>query len=76
MLNNFKLYKPVIDVIIDIRTNGIDINVNNKCQIVYFDLFNFSGVNLELHSILVFHESFNSTYPCREWRKNIVKKMH
>lgn len=60
-----KLLNPVVQQIIALQKNGFNITVGGKKLTVYFDIFNLSGDNLELHILLGFHESFNSNYPCR-----------
>lgn len=60
-----KLYNPVIKQLRDLQQTGIEVTIKGKIQKVYFDLFNFSGDNLELHNVLGFNECFNSTYSCR-----------
>lgn len=63
--SSYKLYKPLLDEIKDLQENGIDLNVNGKEKKVYFELFNLSGDNLDLHAMLGFNQSFNSEFPCR-----------
>lgn len=64
MLNNYKIFKPLVSQILDLQNNGITINVNGSMKTVYMELFNMSVDNLEFHGLIGMQESFNSTYPC------------
>ncbi|XP_058798086.1 uncharacterized protein LOC131668172 [Phymastichus coffea] len=65
IVKHSKLFHPAVRQILDLQKNGITINVSGRNIKVYFDIFNISGDNLELHTLLGFNESFNSKFPCR-----------
>lgn len=64
MLSTSKLYKPLVQQIIHLQKNSLDINVDGETHKLYFDIFNFSADNLEIHGLLGLHECFNSNFPC------------
>jgi len=60
-INNHKMYRALIDELLDLQTNGISICVNSEIHHIYFAL----GLVLGLNSILGFVESFFSNFYCR-----------
>jgi len=64
-INNDKMFKALIDELIDLQTNGISICVNSEIHHIYFALGLVLGDNLGLNSILGFVESFSSNFYCR-----------
>lgn len=64
-INNYKMYRALIDESIDLQTNGISICVNSEIHHIYFALGLVLGENLGLNSILGFVESFSSNFYCR-----------
>lgn len=48
-----------------LESDGIDINVEGKSEIVYFSLALFIGDNLAVHKAFGFAEGFKANYPCR-----------
>ena len=61
VFKNQKVFKPIIDDLIDLETNGIEING----QRIYFCLSMILGDNLGMHELLGFTRGFNSNHPCR-----------
>ena len=62
-VNLTKLLYPIVPLLIDLQTNGIQINVKGRRHTIYFEIFNITADNAELHNLLGFNESFNSNYP-------------
>ncbi|KAJ8969605.1 hypothetical protein NQ314_001671, partial [Rhamnusium bicolor] len=54
---------------------GVNLNINNKEEIVYFKLGLTVGDNLGLHSILVLTESFAANFRCRFCKMNKCDSM-
>lgn len=71
-----KIFNHVIDMIIDLETNGINITINREIQTVFFVLCFIAGDNLGLNTILGFSKSFNSLHCCRicNVSKTVLKK--
>lgn len=61
IFTNEKVFKPLIDDLIDLEINGIEVNG----QRIYFSLCMILGDNLGMHEILGFIRGFAANYPCR-----------
>lgn len=59
-----KYLRPIVHQILHLQKHGLNIIVNGQSTTVYFDLFNISADNLEIHELLGLHQSFNAEYPC------------
>ncbi|KAK3928612.1 3-phosphoshikimate 1-carboxyvinyltransferase [Frankliniella fusca] len=62
--NNKVMFNKIIQEIVDLRDNGICLEVDGRKIQIYFDLGLILGDNLGLHSILGFVESFCANFPC------------
>ncbi|KAB0803750.1 hypothetical protein PPYR_00720 [Photinus pyralis] len=59
------IFKPIVDELNSLESEGIVVNYGNKEEKVYFQLALLLGDNLALHTMLGFTESFSATYRCR-----------
>lgn len=60
-----KIFEKILFELNMLANEGLEIEVNNEKQRVYFLLALIVGDNLGLHSILGFTESFSASFPCR-----------
>lgn len=65
LLGNKIIFSHIIDMIIDLETNGVNITLNGEILTVFFSLCFIAGDNLGLNTILGFSKSFNSLHCCR-----------
>ncbi|KAL7299039.1 hypothetical protein TKK_0008134 [Trichogramma kaykai] len=65
LYGNKAIFKYTIEELNDLRENGIEVQVENKCYKVYFITSIVLGDNLGLNGMLGFIESFHSTTFCR-----------
>ncbi|CAI6359734.1 unnamed protein product [Macrosiphum euphorbiae] len=59
------MFSRLINELIDLRTNGISVCVDNTYTTIFFALELVLGDNLGLNSILGFVESFSANHYCR-----------
>ncbi|XP_074115602.1 uncharacterized protein LOC141538151 [Cotesia typhae] len=62
---NAAVFRLLIDMLNDLETNGLELDLPHGKTQVYFKLGLIVGDNLGLHSILGFVENFNANYACR-----------
>jgi hypothetical protein len=62
---NYNAFRPLIHELVELETSGLEINVNNKLQKIYFVLGLMLGDNKGLNSILGFTENFVNARCCR-----------
>lgn len=68
-----KYLRSIVHKILYLRKHGLNITVNGKSITVYFEFFNGSADNLEIHDLLGLHQSFNSDHACSRCIKTKVK---
>ncbi|KAG5669916.1 hypothetical protein PVAND_000206, partial [Polypedilum vanderplanki] len=57
--------EPLVNIFVDLETNGIDLNIDNNEKKVYIVLCLLLGDNLAINEMLGLSKSFNSNYFCR-----------
>lgn len=75
-LNNADVFRPIINELKDLETNGILVHTTTGDQQVYFCLCLLLADNLGLYSITGFTESFNANFYCRfcKEHKEVMKR--
>ncbi|KAJ1520357.1 hypothetical protein ONE63_003492 [Megalurothrips usitatus] len=60
-----EVFRPLLDELKDLQTNGIEVSINNVSRRIYFALCLLIGDNLGLNTILGLVQGFSANYFCR-----------
>lgn len=71
---NFAVFRPLIEELKYLESQGIELNLSGNKVRIYFKLALILGDNLGLHGILGFVESFQANFACRFCKMNKIQR--